>query len=121
MEINLNKSPRKFKVGMNSKISIKDFGKIHLKENEQITFITENKGEYDVARKSWGFYATPSINGRLKSFGFRTALVKNKKNQFFIMIVEKCFEEDFFKYLKEESNELITWLSEEDSVFITKN
>ena len=72
--------------------------------------MTNKSAEYDVARKSWGFYATPSINGRLKNFGLKTALVKNQLDLYYIMIVEEGCEEDFFKYLKDESNEIITWL-----------
>ena len=34
------------------------------------------------------------MNGRLKSFGLRTALVKNKFEQYYIMIVEKGFEDN---------------------------
>ena len=41
-------------------------GTVYLAPNEQLTFVTENKNRYDVARKYWGFYATPSINSRLK-------------------------------------------------------
>ena len=54
-----------------------DCGRIALAPDEQVTFTTEAGGEYDVTRKSWGFYATPSINGRLKTFGLRAALVRN--------------------------------------------
>ena len=105
------KSPsRNFKVGLNKSITIKDCGSIKLEKNEQVTFLTNKSAEYDVVRKSWGFYATPSINGRLKKFGLKTALVKNKFNKYYIMIVEKGLEEDFFNYLKDESNEIITWL-----------
>ena len=32
-------------------------------------------------KKNWGFYSTPSINGRLKKFGLKCALIKNKNTQ----------------------------------------
>ena len=76
MRFSPKKIPRKFIVGMDSNIEIKDFGDIYLDENEQITFITDQERRYDFTRKEWGFYATPSINGRLKNEGFVTALVK---------------------------------------------
>ena len=101
---------RNFKVGLNKSIILKDCGSIKLENDEQVTFLTGKSAEYDVVRKSWGFYATPSINGRLKNFGLKTALVKNKFDKYYIMIVENGFEEDFFKYLKDESNEIVTWL-----------
>ena len=68
MKIKLNKSPRKFIVGMNKKKKIKltDCGKIYLKPNEQISFVTQSHSSHDVTRKKWGFYATQSINSRLK-------------------------------------------------------
>ena len=102
--------PRNFKVGLNKSITIKDCGSIVLEKDEQVTFLTSKSAEYDVVRKSWGFYATPSINGRLKNFGLKTALVKNKFDQYYIMLVEEDSKEDFLKYLKDESNEIITWL-----------
>ena len=43
-----------------------------------ITFFN-GKIEYDIVKKNWGFYATPSINGRLIKFGYKTCLIKNKK------------------------------------------
>ena len=60
---------RKFTVGL-SKIKLKDCGSIYLKKNNQVTF-RYKKSEYDVCKKDWGYYATPSINGRLKKFNFR--------------------------------------------------
>ena len=64
--------PRPFVVGIKKKLTIKDMGTVYLAPNEQLTFITENKNRYDVGRKNWGFYATPSINSRLKKEGFKT-------------------------------------------------
>ena len=116
MQFKKQNPSRNFKVGLNQSITIKDCGSIRLENDEQVTFLTSKSAEYDVARKSWGFYATPSINGRLKDFGLRTALVKNKFDKYYIMIVEKGFEEDFFQYLKEESNEIVTWLDCPDNI-----
>ena len=47
------------------KIYIKHCADIYLKKNEQITLKNFDK-EYDIVKKDWGFYATPSINDRLK-------------------------------------------------------
>tara|TARA_Y100000589_G_C27034633_1_gene580496 strand:- start:18 stop:398 length:381 start_codon:yes stop_codon:yes gene_type:complete len=116
MHFNKQIPPRKFKVGFNQSILIKDCGSIKLDADEQVTFLTSKSAEYDVVRKSWGFYATPSINGRLKNFGLKTALVKNKFDKYYVMIVEMGSEEDFFNYLKEESNEIITWLDSPESI-----
>ena len=116
MEFNKKNPPRNFQVGIKKEITIKDCGTIKLNNNEQVTFLTEKLGEYDVARKSWGFYATPSMNGRLKNFGLRTALVKNKIDLYYIMIVEEGCEDEFFKYIEDESNEIITWLDTPENI-----
>ena len=90
MKSYLKKNPREFQVGNTSKFNMKDFGTIFLNDNEQITFKNKKGMEYDVAKKNWGYYATPSLNSRLKNFGFRTLLIKNKKTKrFFIFLLEK--------------------------------
>lgn len=104
--------PRLFAVGKKQQITLSDMGEIILNSNEQITFITEDNKEYDVCRKEWGYYATPSVNDRLKKFGFKTALVQNAKGQIYIMLVEKDKIDLFNKYLSEESNYILKWLDE---------
>lgn len=94
--------PRVFEVGFGPKIQMKDCGRVALDANEQVTFTTESGAEYDVARKSWGFYATPSLNGRLQKFGLRGVLVKNRINQYFVMLVEQDRESLFDEYLSDE-------------------
>ena len=56
MKIKLKKYPRKFLVGNKTKFYIKDMGKIYLEPDEQLTFITEKKKQYDVCRKNWGCF-----------------------------------------------------------------
>jgi hypothetical protein len=104
------KKPRNFNVGIKKNITIKDMGEINLSSNEQITFITQDKKRYDFCRKDWGFYATPSINHRLKKEGFRTALVKNSQNRLYIMVVDKKFIAKFNKYCKIENQKVLLWL-----------
>ena len=113
MKIQTNEPPREFEVGFGPKVTMKDCAHIELAADEQITLRTEQGGEYDVARKSWGFYATPSINGRLERFGFRTALVKNRLGQFFVMLVENGGETEFEQYLREEGLTVSGWLDEQ--------
>ena len=92
---------RKFLVGKKKNIQIKDCAEINLRSNEQVTFTEKNKFEYDVTKKNWGFYSTPSINGRLKKFGLKCALIKNKNTQrLFVTLVEKSKLLEFKKYLK---------------------
>lgn len=109
--------PRVFEVGFDEeKITIHDCGRVELEPNEQVTFTTPDGREYDVVRKSFGFYATPSMNGRLKRFGFKVALVKNRIGQFFVLLVEKDKEPLFFDYIKSDSQELVCWLDEDDNL-----
>ena len=112
MKLHQKEPPRKFKVGQNDQIEISDCGDIELKPNEQVTFVTDTGSRFDFARKDWGFYATPSINGRLKREGFKTALVKNENNQFYIMVVESIKMNDFEKYCKDENQIIEEWLDE---------
>jgi SAM-dependent methyltransferase len=89
---------------------MKDCGRVELEADEQVTFTTPEGGEYDVARKAWGFYATPSLNARLPSFGLRAAMSRNPEGRYFIFLVEKGKEQDFTRYLALERNVLISWL-----------
>lgn len=110
MRIIKNKPPRKFKA--NKSIILKDCGKIYLEPNEQVTFVTKKKQEYDVCKKDWGFYATPSINGRLKSFNFKTALIKNIiSKKIYLFLIEEGEEKKLYKYLKKENCKILKWLS----------
>jgi hypothetical protein len=75
-----------------------------------VTLFTEKGGEYDVTRKEWGFYATPSLNGRLSSFMLKTVLTKNRYDRYFIMLVEEGKEDIFQKYVDEEPLVIVAWL-----------
>jgi len=113
MKIKQNDPPREFEVGFGPKIVMKDCAHLELEADEQITFKTPSGGQYDVARKNWGFYATPSINGRLKRFSLRTVLVKNRLGNFFVMIVESGCEKQFDSYLEDEGLEVCGWLDDD--------
>jgi hypothetical protein len=102
--------PRVFDVGRGEVIQLKDCAHIGLEPNEQVTFVTGSGAEYDVARKSWGFYATPSLNGRLQRFGLRGVLVKSSTRKFYIFLVERGKETDFHNYLTIEGHTIIHWL-----------
>jgi len=112
MKLQLIEPPREYEVGFGPKVTIKDCAHIELAADEQITFTTSAGGEYDVARKNWGFYATPSINGRLLQFGLRTTLVKNRMGRFYVMLVENGCESQFEQYLAEEGLLLCGWLDD---------
>ena len=113
MKSNFRKEPRDFTVGMRNKITIKDFGEICLDPNEQISFVTEDNSRYDVVRKEWGFYATPSVNARLKDEGFKTALVKNEIGRIFVMLVKENMIDIFQEYCRIEKQNIIKWIDED--------
>ena len=104
--------PRKFRVGKGSKIEMSDTGSIFLQHDEQVTFKTTDNKEYDVARKSWGFYATPSLAGRLKSFNLRPALMRNSSGQCYVILVETDKIKELEQYLIDEDQEIVIWLDE---------
>ena len=103
--------PRAFQVGPLGQITIFDHGKIELQPNEQVTFTLPHGAEYDVTRKEWGFYATPSLNGRLEQFGLRGVLIKNRgTGRFFVLLVEKGKEPAFEEYCRAENLVAVAWL-----------
>jgi hypothetical protein len=92
-------------------ITIFDHGKIELQPNEQVTFTLPHGAEYDVTRKEWGFYATPSLNGRLEQFGLRGVLIKNRgSGRFFVLLVERGKEALFETYCRKENLAVVAWL-----------
>ena len=106
----IKKKNRKFKVGI-KKIELIEKAHISLKNNEMVTF-KSNKMEYDVVKKDWGYYATPSLNQRLLKFNFKTCIIKNKTSKnIFILIVDKKKIRSLNKYLKSENCAVVKWLS----------
>jgi hypothetical protein len=106
----IEKIERRFKVGLKKDIEIKHIANIYLNSDEQVTFFSKKKRQYDFVKKDWGYYATPSINGRLKKFNFLTCLIKNKlTKRFFILVVYKEKINLFRKYIKKEKLKIVGW------------
>lgn len=116
MRIHERRPPRVFEVGFGETIEMRDCGSLELEPNEQVTLTTESGAEYDVARKDWGFYATPSLNARLESFGLRGVLVKNRIGRYFVLLVERDKSELFARYLEIESLHVVCWLDSSDAL-----
>ena len=105
MNFTEEKPPRTFTVGKG--IEIKDCGDMFLENDEQITFRAEDS-EYDVCKKSWGYYATPSLNGRLRSFNIETYLVINTNSKMKYIFLVHSDKKDLFRgYLKDENMQII--------------
>lgn len=112
MEIDRKTPPRRFTVGREGAITIADCAAIALAPDEQVTFTTPSGGEYDVARKDWGFYATPSLNGRLPAHGLRPALCVNVAGQLYLLLREDGHEGAFEAYLEAEGIRVLVWLDD---------
>lgn len=112
MKILLKDPPRQFTVGERGDIAISDVGDIHLAPNEQVTFVTESGRRHDFACKEWGFYATPSVNGRLRNEGLRTALVRNQKGLVYVMVIASEKRAAFDDYCEREKQTVLQWLDE---------
>ena len=105
--------PRQFQVsGRGVTLTLSDCGRVALEPDEQVTFTTASGGEYDVARTPWGFYATPSLNGRLPRFGLKPALARNADDKYFVLLVERGREDDFDRYCDAEDISVVEWLDE---------
>lgn len=113
MRLTPQEPPREFTSGLRGDVVMGDAGRLELAADEQVTLVTELGGEYDVARKEWGFYATPSLNWRLPRFGLRGVLVRNSKGHVFVMLVERGHERSFDAYLASESLRVLAWLDDE--------
>ncbi len=112
MKAHVHEEPRRFTVGLSKPIELCDCAHITLEADEQVTFVSEGepRRELDVVRKSWGYYATPSLNGRLPRMGLRAALVRNRLGHFFVVLIESGKEAAFAAYAAEEELTHVTWM-----------
>lgn len=111
MEFKEINPPRKFQVGKNSSISLSHVANIRLSDNEVVTFLTERGQEYDITAKSWGFYATPSLNSRLLLSEFASCLAKGPNGNLYIHIVSRDKLESYELYCNVEQLEILYWFA----------
>ena len=116
MRVDRFESPRTFTVGAAGDVTIGHCADVELESDEQVTFVTPSQTEFDVVRKAWGYYATPSMNGRLRDHGLRAALVRNAERRIYLMLVEDGQEELFREYLEAETQTLVAWLDSDEAV-----
>lgn len=110
MKFQRNNPPRRFRVGAEKRIVLKDCGSLRLAPNEQVTFVTASGKRHDFVAKSWGFYATPSTNARLAAQGLKTAIVRNHQGRYYVLVVDKERLREFRTYLEDEKNKVVRWL-----------
>ncbi len=92
-------------------IPLRHVANVELEPDEQLSFVTTSGTEFDVVRKSWGYYATPSLNGRLADHGLRGVLVRGAKSgKMFVLLVERGREDDFQAYVEWDGLQIVSWL-----------
>jgi hypothetical protein len=116
MKIALTDPPREFEVGFEHKVRIVDSAHIELDPNEQVTFTTQSGTEFDVVKKAWGYYATPSLNSRLVRFGLSPILVRNRLQHYFVVLLENGKETEFDRYVQLEGLERIANLADAEQL-----
>jgi len=116
MNVSPRHPPREFAVGRTGGIRLRHCADIALDADEQVTFVAPSGTQHDVVRKSWGYYATGSLNGRLRDHGLRGALVVNGAGRLYLLLVEQGRERAFEQYLQNEEQRLLTWLDRDDDV-----
>jgi hypothetical protein len=116
VKIDVMDPPRRFSVGAHGDVELYDCGRIALDPGEQVTLTTQAGAELDVTRKEWGFYATPSLNGRLASFGLRAVLVASPAARYFVLLVEPDHEAAFEDYRNREGLRIVAWLDSTEAL-----
>jgi hypothetical protein len=117
VRVDRNEPPRTFRVGRDGQIEIRHSANVELDSDEQVTFVTPSGTEFDVVRKDWGYYATPSLNGRLSEHGLRAVLVRNPDTgRLYVLLVERGHEASFQAYVDDDGLTVICWLDDDEAV-----
>ena len=84
----------------------KNKAKILLGNNEQVTFF-QDKSSFDVARKDWGFYLTPSLQGRCLKKGYKCFLIMHNKDLRLFFVKKKFGLKKINLILKKNTNKIV--------------
>jgi len=113
--------PREFEVGFHG-ATLKHVANLELARDEVVTLVTPSGTELDVTRKEWGYYATSSLNGRLRDHGLRAVLAMGlpregeQAERMYLLLVEEGREDVFEAYLEAESMRVAAWLDDDAAV-----
>ena len=113
--------PREFEVGTRGG-RVSHVGDVELGLDEQVTFLTDAGTEFDVVRKSWGYYPMPSLNGRLPEHGLCAVLAiglpreSHASRRMYLLLVERGRERDFEEYAESEGMRVVCWLDSDEAV-----
>jgi hypothetical protein len=112
---------REFEVGYRG-ATLKHVANLELGADEVVTLVTASGTELDVTRKEWGYYATSSLNGRLRDHGLRAVLAVGmpregeRAERMYLLLVEEGREDVFEAYLAAESMRVAAWLDDDEAV-----
>jgi hypothetical protein len=116
MKLEIKDPPRRFPVGL-KEITLAHVADMAREPDEMVTLSDGVGRELDVTRKDWGWYATPSLGGRLRRFGLRAAIMRNvDTRQCFVVLIEEGHEADWRRYMADERQELVLWLDDFDTL-----
>jgi hypothetical protein len=117
----LDPQDREFAVGRHG-ARLRHVGDAWLESDEVLTLRTDSGTEVDVTRKEWGYYGSPSLNGRLRDHGLRAALAVGVPREgetaprMYLLYVESGREPAFEDYLEAEGMEVVAWLDSDAAV-----
>jgi hypothetical protein len=115
MRVDPIQPPREFDVGRHGG-RLRHTADVALDPDEQVTFVRRSGAEYDVVAKDWGYYATPSLNGRLHDHGLRAVLAVNSADRVYVLLVERGAEPAFEEYMALEQMRVVCWLDDDAAV-----
>jgi hypothetical protein len=113
--------PREFGVGRRGG-RLRHVADAWLEPDEVLTLRTDSGTELDVTRKSWGYYGSPSFNGRVREYGLRAALAigvprdGEQADRMYLLLVEEGYEADFSAYLEAEEMRVVAWLDSDEAI-----
>ncbi len=118
MDVRERKPPRRFAVGpKGAQATLAHCADVALEPDEMVSFVTASGTEFDVVRKAWGYYATPSLNARLPEKGLRPALVGSTTRRY-VLLAEPARLDEFHAYLKSQHMTVIAWLDVDEVVSV---
>jgi hypothetical protein len=113
--------PREFGVGRRGG-RLRHVADAWLEPDEVVTLRTESGTEFDVTRKDWGWYGSPSLNRRAREHGLRAALTMGVPRdgddapRLYLMLVEAGREAEFAAYADAEEMKVVCWLDDDAAV-----
>lgn len=121
MRVERVEPPREFEVGLRGGV-LTHAANLELAPDEIVTLVTPSGTQLDITRKEWGYYATSSLNGRLREHGLRAALAVGMPRagepaeRMYLLLVEEGREQAFDSYLEAEGMRVAAWLDDDGHV-----